>query len=165
LDWKAVEAETLQHFQSLVRIDSADPGGSEKPVAEYVRQVLEKEGIPAKLLSSDPNRPNIVARLKGNGKKRPLLIMGHSDTVSIDASKWTFPPFSAARDNGWIYGRGTLDDKDNLVASLMVMLLLKRMNVSLDRDVIFLSEAGEEGASRLGIQFMVDNTAVPTLIE
>jgi acetylornithine deacetylase/succinyl-diaminopimelate desuccinylase-like protein len=157
LDWKAVEAETLQHFQTLVRINSADPGGSEKPVAEYVRQVLEKEGIPAKLLALDPSRPNMVARLKGNGKKRPLLIMGHSDTVSIDASKWTFPPFSAARDNGWIYGRGTLDDKDNVAAALMVMLLLKRMNVPLDRDVIFLSEAGEEGSSRLGIQFMVDN--------
>ena len=157
LDWKAVEAETLQHFQSLVRINSADPGGSEKPVAEYARQVLEKEGIPARLLALDPNRPNIVARLKGNGKKRPLLIMGHSDTVNVDASKWTFPPFSATRDNGWIYGRGTLDDKDNVVAALMVMLLLKRMNVPLDRDVIFLSEAGEEGSPRLGIQFMVDN--------
>src|SRR5215475_1602083 len=157
VEWNAVEAETLQHFQAVVRINSADPGGSEKPVAEYVRQVLEKEGVPAKLLASDPNRPNVVARIRGNGKKRPLLIMGHSDTVSVDASKWTFPPFSATRDNGWIYGRGTVDDKDNVVAALMVMLLLKRMNVPLDRDVIFLSEAGEEGASRLGIQFMVDN--------
>ncbi len=157
VDWNALEAETLQHFQALVRINSADPGGSEKPVAEYVRQVLEKEGVPAKLLASDPNRPNVVARIRGNGKKRPLLIMGHSDTVSIDASKWTFPPFAAVRDNAWIYGRGTVDDKDNLVASLMVMLMLKRMNVPLDRDVIFLSEAGEEGASRLGIQFMADD--------
>src|ERR1041385_2070277 len=156
VDWKTVEAEFLQHYQAVVRINSADPGGSEKPVAEYVRQVLEKEGMAAKLVASDPNRPNMVARLKGNGKKRPILIMGHADTVSIDASKWSFPPFGAVRDGGWIYGRGTVDDKDNLVASLMVVLLLKRLNVPLDRDVIFLSEAGEEGASRLGIQFMAD---------
>src|ERR1051325_4079203 len=82
VDWKAIDAETLQHFQAVVRINSADPGGSEKTVAEYVKQVLEKEGIPAKLIASDPNRPNVVARLKGNGKKRPILMMGHADTVS-----------------------------------------------------------------------------------
>lgn len=156
IDWKAIEAETLQHYQAIVRINSTDPGGSEKPVAEYIKQVLEKEGIPAKLLALEPNRPNVVARLKGNGKKRPLLLMGHSDTVNIDEKKWSFPPFGATRDGGFIYGRGTIDDKDNLVSSLMVTLLLKRMNVPLDRDVIFLSEAGEEGNSRLGIQFMAD---------
>jgi acetylornithine deacetylase/succinyl-diaminopimelate desuccinylase-like protein len=157
VDWKTAEAEILRHFQAVVQVNSADPGGSEKPVADYLLQLFEKEGIPAKLLASDPKRPNVVARLKGNGKKRPILLMGHSDTVSIDAAKWSFPPFGATRDNGWIYGRGTVDDKDNLVSSLTVMLLLKRLNVPLDRDVIFLSEAGEEGASRLGVQFVADN--------
>ena len=82
--------------------------------------------------------------------------MGHTDTVNVDPAKWTFPPFSAARDGGYIYGRGTIDDKDNVTASLMTMLLLKRLNVPLDRDVIFLAEAGEEGTTRVGIQFMVD---------
>ena len=157
VDWQKIDPEILQHFQSLVRINSADPGGSEKPVAEYVLSVLQKEGIDAKLVASDPNRPNVVARLKGNGRKRPILIMGHSDTVNIDPKKWTFPPFGADRDSGFIYGRGTIDDKDNLVASLMTIIMLKRMNVPLDRDVIFLSEAGEEGASRLGIQFIADS--------
>ena len=103
----------------------------------------------------EPNRLNIVARLKGNGSKRPLLIMGHTDTVNVDPAKWTFPPFSATRDGGYIYGRGTVDDKDNVAAALMTMLLLKRSNVPLARDVIFLAEAGEEGTTRVGIQFMV----------
>jgi acetylornithine deacetylase/succinyl-diaminopimelate desuccinylase-like protein len=98
----------------------------------------------------------VLARLKGSGRKRPLLIMGHLDTVSIDEKKWSFPPFGATRDGGYIYGRGTVDDKDNATAALMVMLTLKRLNVPLDRDVIFLAEAGEEGNSRLGIQFMVN---------
>jgi acetylornithine deacetylase/succinyl-diaminopimelate desuccinylase-like protein len=105
----------------------------------------------------EPNRPNLVARLKGNGQKRPLLLMGHTDTVNVDVSKWTFPPFSAARDSGYIYGRGTVDDKDNVAASLMVMLLLKQLKVQLDRDVIFLAEAGEEGTTRVGIQHMVND--------
>jgi acetylornithine deacetylase/succinyl-diaminopimelate desuccinylase-like protein len=81
--------------------------------------------------------------------------MGHTDTVSVDPSKWHFPPFSATRDGGYVYGRGTIDDKDNLTAGLMTMLLLKRRNVPLDRDVIYLAEAGEEGNSRVGIGFMV----------
>jgi acetylornithine deacetylase/succinyl-diaminopimelate desuccinylase-like protein len=76
--------------------------------------------------------------------------------VNVDAKKWTYPPFSAERTGGYVYGRGTVDDKDNLTAMLMTMLLLKRQNVPLDRDVIFLAEAGEEGATRIGIQFVVN---------
>src|SRR5438477_74164 len=152
-DWAAVEAETLRHYQTLVRFDTTE---KERPAAEYIKRVLDENGIPAQIISLEPDRPNVVARLKGNGKKRPLLVMGHTDTVNIDEKKWSFPPFSAARDSGYIYGRGTVDDKDNVTAALMAMLTLKRLNVPLDRDVIFLSEAGEEGNSRLGIQFMVN---------
>ena len=76
--------------------------------------------------------------------------------MNVDAKKWTYPPFSAERKDGYVYGRGTVDDKDNVTGALMTMLLLKRQNVALDRDVIFLAEAGEEGATRIGIQFMVN---------
>ncbi|MQA29039.1 MAG: M20/M25/M40 family metallo-hydrolase [Luteitalea sp.] len=100
----------------------------------------------------NPNRVNVVARLKGNGAKRPLLLMAHTDVVTVDPRKWTFPPFSATRDGGYVYGRGAIDDKDNVVAALMTMLMLKRLNVPLDRDVIFLAEAGDEGTTRVGIQ-------------
>jgi acetylornithine deacetylase/succinyl-diaminopimelate desuccinylase-like protein len=82
--------------------------------------------------------------------------MAHTDVVNVDPAKWTHPPFGAVRDGGWVYGRGTVDDKDNVVAALMVMLELKRRNVPLDRDVIFLAESGEEGSTRVGIQFMVN---------
>ncbi len=151
-DWKAVEEETIRHFQAVVRVDTT---AKERPAAEYVKQVLDQAGIPAKILSLEADRPNVVARLKGNGKKRPLLVMGHLDTVTVDLAKWHFPPFSATRDGGYVYGRGTIDDKDNLTAGLMTMLLLKRQNVPLDRDVIFLAESGEEGNSRVGIGYMV----------
>ncbi len=155
-DWKALEAETLEHFQSLVRFNTTDPPGGEEPAATYLAQVLQKEGIPVQTFTLEPGRPNVVARLKGSGKRRPLLLMGHTDTVNVDPTKWTVPPFSATREGGYIYGRGTVDDKDNVTASLMTMLLLKRLNVPLDRDVIFLAEAGEEGTTRVGIQFMAD---------
>jgi acetylornithine deacetylase/succinyl-diaminopimelate desuccinylase-like protein len=156
VDWSRVESETLQHFQALVKIDTSDPPGNERPAAEYLKQLFDREGIPAQLFELEPNRVNLVARLKGNGSKRPLLIMGHTDVVNVDPAKWTFPPFSATRNGGYVYGRGTVDDKDNVVASVMTMLMLKRRNVPLNRDVIFLAEAGEEGTTRVGIQYMID---------
>ncbi len=153
-DWPGIEAETMQHFQALLRFDTSDPPGTERAAVEYLKQVLEKEGIPVETFALEPNRPNLVARLKGSGTKRPLLIMGHTDVVNVDPAKWTHPPFSATRDGGYVYGRGAVDDKDNVVAALMLMLTLKRLAVPLDRDVIFLAEAGEEGSTRVGIQHM-----------
>ncbi len=155
IDWAAVDLETLQHFQAMVRLDTSDPPGGEKPVVDYLQRVLAAEGIEVKIFATTPNRPNLVARLRGNGSKRPILIMGHTDTVNIDPKKWKHGPFSATREGGYIYGRGTLDDKDNVTASLMTMLLLQRGKIPLDRDVIFLAEAGEEGAVQYGIEFMV----------
>ncbi|MCS7025101.1 MAG: M20/M25/M40 family metallo-hydrolase [Bryobacteraceae bacterium] len=157
LDWDRINEETMRHFQALIRIDTTDPPGNEKPAVDYLKAVLDGEGIPTKVLALDEKRPNLVARLAGNGAKRPVLIMGHTDVVNIDPRKWKFPPFGAVRDGGYVYGRGTVDDKDNVVACLMTMLLLKRLKVPLERDVIFLAEAGEEGAVRYGIKYMVEN--------
>lgn len=154
-DWTKLNEETLRHFQAMVRIDTTDPPGREAPLVEYLKKVLESEGIPVNVFALEPQRPNLVARIRGSGAKKPLLIMAHTDTVNIDPSKWKFPPFSAARDGGWIYGRGTVDDKDNVVAALMTMLLIRRQNIALDRDVIFLAESGEEGTTRVGIGYMV----------
>lgn len=158
-DWTRLDPETLQHFQTLVRQDTQNPPGNEVLITDYVKSVLEKEGIPVQIFALDPKRPNLVARLKGNGKKQPLLYMGHSDVVTVDPKKWTFPPFSATRDSGYIYGRGSLDDRPHVVAGLMTMLLLKRLNVPLDRDVIFLVESGEEGTTSVGINFMTSQHA------
>jgi acetylornithine deacetylase/succinyl-diaminopimelate desuccinylase-like protein len=156
LDWRAINEETLKHYTALVQMDSTDPPGNETKVVEYVKKVLEAEGIPVILAARDPARANLIARLKGNGSKRPMIVMGHTDTVKVDPAKWTFPPFSATRNGGYIYGRGTLDDKDNLTAGMMTMVLLKRSHVALDRDVIFVAEAGEEAGTQFGIQYLVD---------
>jgi acetylornithine deacetylase/succinyl-diaminopimelate desuccinylase-like protein len=158
-DWKALEEETMRHFQAILRLDTSNPPGNEVQVTDYVKQVLEKEGVPVQIYASDPKRPNLIARLKGNGRKQPLLYMGHSDVVTVDPKKWTFPPFSATRDGGYVYGRGSLDDKPHVVAGLMTMLQLKRLNVPLDRDVIFLVESGEEGSTGVGIGYLINEHA------
>jgi acetylornithine deacetylase/succinyl-diaminopimelate desuccinylase-like protein len=156
-DWPKLNQEAMRHFQALVQLDTTDPPGNETRVVEYVKKVLEAEGIPVTVAAKDPARANLIARLKGNGSKRPLLIMGHSDTVQVDLSKWTnFGPFSAARQNGYIYGRGTLDDKPDVTSGLMTMLLLKKSKLALDRDVIFVIEAGEEASTGPGIEYLVN---------
>ena len=155
-DWPKINQESLRHYQAVVRMDTTDPPGNETRVVDYVRKVLEAEGIPVITGGREPGRMNLIARLKGNGSKRPLLIMGHTDTVKVDAAKWQFPPFSAERNGGYIYGRGTLDDKDNLTAGMMTMLILKRSGVPLDRDVIFVAEAGEEASTSNGIAYLVE---------
>ena len=156
-DWSALEEETLKHFRALLQFDTSDPPGGELPAAEYLYNVLQAEGIDVEMLATDSERPNVLARIEGNGSKQPLLIMAHTDVVNVDPEKWQFPPFSATVDGGYVYGRGAVDDKDNLASALMIMLELKRNNISLDRDVIFLAESGEEGATEFGIEFMVNN--------
>ncbi len=156
-DWPKVNAETLRYYTAVVQMDTTDPPGNETKVVDYVKRILESEGIPVITSAKEPNRANLIARLKGNGSKKPLLIMGHTDTVKVDPAKWVnFGPFSAARSGGYIYGRGTLDDKDNMTAGMMTMLLLKRSKVALDRDVIFVAEAGEEASTIHGIEQLVN---------
>ena len=157
VSWKRVEKETLDHFLALVRTDTSSPPGNETRVAEYLKGVLEGEGIPAKLLALDPKRANLVARIRGNGSKRPILVMGHTDVVGVQREKWSVDPFAAVRKDGYIWGRGTVDDKDNVTACLMLLLLLKRQGVKLDRDVIFLAEGGEEGYAQEGVRYVIAN--------
>jgi len=155
LDWNAQRAEILDRYRALVRIDSTP--GRETLVVNYLKQVLEAEGIPTQTLALDPARANLVARLKGNGAKRPLLILAHTDVVPVQREKWPVDPFAAEMKDGYIWGRGTKDDKPVLAANLMTMLLLKRRGVPLDRDVIFLAESAEEAdTTGVGINFVVD---------
>ena len=152
-----LDADTLKHFQALVRLDTSNPPGNETIAADYLVAALAAANIPVQTFARDPNRVNVVARLKGNGRRRPILLMGHTDVVTVDPAKWkAHGPFSADRADGYIYGRGTLDDKPSVVAGLMTLLELKRQNIPLDRDVIFLAEAGEEGTQQFGMEFMAN---------
>jgi acetylornithine deacetylase/succinyl-diaminopimelate desuccinylase-like protein len=155
--WTSQDAEILRHFRALVEIDTSNPPGNEIKAVEYLRKVLESEGIPSKTFALDPNRPNLVARLKGNGSKRPVLLLAHTDVVAVQRDKWPVDPFGAVVRDGFVWGRGTTDDKDNLAANLMTLLLVKRSGAPLERDLIFLAESGEEAdPTGVGIRFMVD---------
>jgi len=155
-DFGAAREEAVRLLSDFVRVDTVNPPGNETRGARYLQSILEREGIPSEIFELAPGRGNLVARLKGNGTKKPVLIMGHIDTVPIEREKWTFDPFSGLVRDGFLYGRGASDDKSGGIASLEVMLLLHRLKIPLDRDVIFLAEAGEESSTQIGIDFMVE---------
>jgi len=156
VDWDAAGVEAMEYFKALLRIDTSNPPGNETEAATYLQGILQQEGIETELFALDPTRANLVARLPGNGSARPILVMAHTDVVGAQPENWSVDPFAAVTRDGYIYGRGSLDDKDNVTAGLMLMLLLKRTGVELDRDVIFLAESGEEGTTRWGVDYMVD---------
>jgi len=156
VDWAKTNAELMEHYTALLKIDTTNPPGNETRAVNYVKAVLDREGIANEVLALDPNRANLVARIKGNGSKRPIIVMGHTDVVGVQRENWPVDPFGAVRKDGYIFGRGTLDDKDNLSTGLMTMILLKRLGVRLDRDVILIAEAGEEGSTAVGIDFLVN---------
>lgn len=150
------QAQAVSFLQSLIRIDTQNPPGNESQVAHYLEGVLKDAGIASELLEPVPGRASLVARLKGNGSKRPILLVAHEDVVPVDRSHWTVDPFAAIERDGAIWGRGASDDKAMLAANLEVFLQIHRMRLPLARDVIFLAEASEEMSSPAGMATLVD---------
>ena len=155
-DFGRARDEAVQLLQSLIRIDTSNPPGNETRAAEFIKSVFAKEGLASDIHTLERGRGSLVARINGNGGRRPLLLMGHTDVVGVERDKWTVDPFGAVIRNGYVYGRGAIDDKDTVAAAMVVMLTLKRLKVPLDRDVIFVAEAGEEGTPETGIAYLVE---------
>ncbi|MGK2962397.1 MAG: M20/M25/M40 family metallo-hydrolase [Gemmatimonadaceae bacterium] len=158
-DRVAVEAETVERLQALIRFDTTNPPGNEAELAAYLARTLEDEGIETQLLVPVENRAAVVARIRGKGSKRPVMLMAHMDVVGVERDKWSCDPFGGVIRDGYLYGRGAIDDKGMLAANLMAMLLMKRnvvdAGIELDRDVIFLATSDEETGGIHGIKWMV----------
>ena len=153
---RSVEDEAERHLINLIRIDTTNPPGHETGVAAYLKREADAHGIPAELLGPDPDRLSFVARLKGAGPRKPLLLVAHSDVVPAEASQWSVDPFAATIKGGAIYGRGAEDIKSLLAAELSVLIELQRRWIPLNRDVILLVEADEEAGST-AMSWLVQN--------
>ncbi len=156
LDWNAVADEAVGWFKELLRIDTTNPPGNERPAADFVARILEREGIAFEIHESEPTRASLVARVRGNGKNGPLLLNGHLDVVPADPDAWDHPPFAAEEAGGCIWGRGAVDMKNMVTMSLMSLVLLKRQGLELDRDVILACVADEEAGSTRGALYLVE---------
>ena len=160
---KAQETPSLANdavgwLADLVRINTTNPPGNEELAAKYVAGILEKEGFTPEILPIAPGRSAVVARLRSTAMADPsraLLLVAHMDVVGVDRSKWSVDPFGAVMKDGYLYGRGSLDDKGMLAANLAAFIALKRSIVHLNRDVIFLATDDEEGAGDASIKTLI----------
>jgi acetylornithine deacetylase/succinyl-diaminopimelate desuccinylase-like protein len=157
LDWTSIREETTVLLQNLIRFDTTNPPGNERACVQFIADLLKREGIDSVIYESQPLRANLVARLKGNGSLKPLILMGHVDVVPVEPDKWTYPPFGAEIHDGYLYGRGALDMKGPDAIEIMVFILLKRLAVPLARDVILEINADEEMGGKLGAGWMIEH--------
>jgi acetylornithine deacetylase/succinyl-diaminopimelate desuccinylase-like protein len=139
-----MDQEATDAFVQYLRIDTSNPPGNETEGAKFLQQLLTKEGIQSRLLGSDPKRQSLYARLESGSKQKAIVLLHHIDVVPPIVADWTKPPFSGMQSNGYIWGRGALDDKSLGIAELMAMIELKRRAVPLTRDIIYLAVADEE---------------------
>ncbi len=160
LDRAAAQASTLRHLENLIRIDTRNPPGNELATALYFDSVLAAVGgIERHVLRDpdDPTRANFVARLRaGRPSGRPVLVMGHMDVVGVDSARWRTDPLEPTIVDGYLYGRGAIDDKGMLAAALTALEALARDRESLTRDVVFLGTAAEEGGPSVGIDRVIE---------
>jgi acetylornithine deacetylase/succinyl-diaminopimelate desuccinylase-like protein len=142
----------------LIKINTSNPPGNEQLAAMYVVGVLQKEGVKAEMLDLGPGRSAVVARLRSSVVPDPskaLLLVAHLDVVPVEKARWTVDPFSGVIKDGYLYGRGAIDDKGMLAANLAAFIALKRANAHVNRDVIFLATADEEGGGDASIRMLI----------
>ncbi|MEX2372389.1 MAG: M20/M25/M40 family metallo-hydrolase [Dehalococcoidia bacterium] len=157
IDWAAVQAEALEILRAYIRIDTTNPPGKETAAARYLGGLLEAAGIATEYIEIQPEREALVARLPGDGSKRPLMLGNHTDVVPVEPDYWTKPPFEGVVEDGRIYGRGAMDMKSCGVMQLITVLLLKRRGVALKRDVVFLAAPDEEAGSTFGMAWLCEH--------
>jgi acetylornithine deacetylase/succinyl-diaminopimelate desuccinylase-like protein len=157
-DMFVIVKEAEGWLAELIKINTSNPPGNEQAAAKYVVGVLEKEGFTPELLEVAPGRSAVVARMRSSAVANPskaLLLVAHLDTVPVDKSRWTVDPFGAVIKDGYLYGRGAIDDKGMLAANLAVFISLKRSMARLNRDVIFLATDDEEAGGDAGIRMLI----------
>ncbi len=148
---------TRAHLERLIRLDTQNPPGNELRTARYLDSVLKQlPGVETHVLDAAPGRANFVARLRATrATKRPVLVMGHMDVVGADTAKWETPPFEATIKGEYLYGRGAIDDKGMIAATIAAFEQLAKRRDVLTRDVILLGTAAEEGGD-VGIEQVIE---------
>jgi acetylornithine deacetylase/succinyl-diaminopimelate desuccinylase-like protein len=155
-DRAAAAAETRERLVRLVAIDTRNPPGNELAAAEFLADELDVPGIETHVLRCADGRANLVARLRAaHPTQRPVLILGHMDVVGVDEAHWSTPPLVATGRDGFLYGRGVIDDKGMLAAAVTAVRALAERRDTLTRDIVLLATAGEEGGPEVGIEWVL----------
>ena len=157
----ANDARAREIFKQLIEINTTDtPGGNVTRAAEAMAARLKAAGFAdadVQVLGPDPRKGNLVARLRGTGTKRPLLLLAHLDVVEAKREDWSFDPFVFREQDGYFYGRGTSDDKSMAAHFVANLIRLKAEGFRPERDLILALTADEEGGDFNGVDWLVKN--------
>ena len=151
--------DPVELLQRLIRFDTTNPPGNERECVAYISNLLTEAGCDFTIVGSSPDRPNLIARLKGQGTAPPLLLYGHVDVVTTADQTWQHPPFEGRLVDGYVWGRGALDMKSGIVMMLSAFLKAKAEGVHLPGDVILALVSDEEGGGDAGAKYLVENRA------
>ncbi|MPZ99242.1 MAG: M20/M25/M40 family metallo-hydrolase [Dehalococcoidia bacterium] len=154
-DWDALTEEATDLLSAFIRVDTVNPPGNETRAANWLGEILQREGISFELYDPGDNRATLVARLPGDGSRgKPLILLNHTDVVPFEREHWSENPMSGLVKDGFIWGRGTADMKGMGIMELVSFLLHRRHNLPLRRDLVFMAVADEEAGSAYGVEFL-----------
>jgi len=163
MNWNELLDEATRHLQEYIRVQTANPPGNEIEGAKFFKKIFDRESIPCQIFEPSPGRGSLLATLKGSGKKKSILLLNHIDVVPAEKENWEMDPFAGTVKDGYLYGRGALDDKSMGIVEMMALLIIKREKIPLGRDLLFLATADEETGGRWGVEWAMEN--VPPLRE
>jgi acetylornithine deacetylase/succinyl-diaminopimelate desuccinylase-like protein len=148
--------EVVALLSDVIKIDTTNPPGNEEAAAQFVQDFLRKEGLESEIFSPAPGRGNVMATIEGRERGKPIILLSHSDVVPAREEEWSVPPFSGMVKDGFIYGRGAIDMKSQLVAMLLAFVTLKREGITPENDIVFLATADEEVGGSMGAEYMFE---------
>ena len=156
--WHDVLEETAGWLQNLVRFDTSNPPGNERPAADYLHDVLVNEGIESEVAGPLPHRSSVLARVRGDGSGgRPLVLVSHLDVVPATPAGWDVDPFSATLKDRFVWGRGAMDCKHRVATQAMMLVLAKRRKLNLKRDLVLAACADEETGGQNGMGWLAEH--------
>ena len=156
-DLSLMYRDPVRLLQELIRFDTTNPPGNESECISFINHLLTLAGVETKVLAKSPERPNLIARLPGQGNAAPLLLYGHVDVVTTEKQQWQHPPFEGKQADGYVWGRGTLDMKGGIAMMLAAFLRAKAENMKPAGDIVLAILSDEEAGSDFGARFLVEH--------
>lgn len=144
-------------LSEFIKIDTTNPPGNEEDAILFLDAYLDRAGIPTEIFHVAPKRANIMARITGKNKGKPIILLSHIDVVPARADEWEVPPFSGAIRDGFVYGRGAIDMKSQAICQLLAFEELQKDGVKPERDIIYLATCDEEVGGQYGVEYMLKN--------
>lgn len=157
IDFSKAAEEGIKILSEVIRINTVNPPGDELPAALFYKKLFEAAGLKAEILQPSETRANLIVRLKGSGKVGPLILLSHLDVVGVEADKWKHDPFGSNVEDGYLYGRGAIDDKGMGALFAELVLSIVRNKIPLKRDILFVACADEEAGGKQGICWLIEN--------